>query len=365
MKILTVVSGLDFINFTRRATIEAIHQRHPDHEILLFNSVLNLRKKKTRSDGIRFHLHHFWVPERLRKIPGLQQAEHFLRCLVQRRFFRRFDVIFFIDPNQYYLLPYLSEKNKLIYLLRDPSILMDSRNYAKELPVLRRADAVLPVSENLCHYYFEKYYGFIPSNVHLWSNTVDLKLWNYDRWKDRIREKQRPVVGLAGNINYVIDLELLRYAASQLPEFDFELAGKMELREDEKPAFELLLSEPNVKYLGFIPFNEFPAAVINWNAGLVAAKQKDEFALYLNNNKQYQYTALGKPFVTFRMNANYAEFGGMVFIAEDRDDYVRKIRQAVEKSTFPSTLDEGISVAQRQSADVRAEQFINIARQLK
>jgi glycosyltransferase involved in cell wall biosynthesis len=364
MRILTVVSGLDFINFTRRATIEAIHKAHPDHEILLFNSVLNLRKKKTTTSGIRFHSYHFWVPERLRKVPGLKKLEYILRRFRWKRFFRRFDVIFFIDPNQYYLLPYLSKDHKLVYLLRDPSILMDPRNHDKELPVIKRANAILPVSENLCHYYFEKYYGFIPRNVHLWSNTVDLNLWNYDRWKTGNRKKTRPVVGLAGNINYVIDLDLLRNVAMSLPEYDFELAGKMELREDEKIPMEKLLDVPNVRYLGFIPYNDFPAVVINWNVGLVAAKQNDEFARYLNNNKQYQYMALGKPFVTFRMNAGYGEFGDMVFIASDPDDYIRKIRLAVEKSEQSDTVSKGISVALRQSAEVRAEQFIKIVKQL-
>ena len=56
------------------------------------------------------------------------------------------------------------------------------------------------------------------------------------------------------------------------------------------------------------PINEFPQIVINWDIGLVAAKPEHEFARYLNNNKQYQYLALGKPFVSYRFNSEYSRF---------------------------------------------------------
>ena len=35
------------------------------------------------------------------------------------------------------------------------------------------------------------------------------------------------------NINYVTDLELLKYLAKNLPEYDFEIAGKIDLNNSE------------------------------------------------------------------------------------------------------------------------------------
>lgn len=365
MRILTVCSGLDFINYTRRASIEAIHRINSDLDILLFNSILNIRKKKNISNNIYFYNYHFWTVEkaRLYKFPAF--IEHCLRFIKWRSFFNRYEAVFFIDPNQYFLLPYLNKNQKLIYLLRDPSILLDPDIFIKESAIINRADQIMAVSKNLCSYYFEKYYGFIPEKVELWSNTVDIDLWDYGKLKPFIKHKSRPLVGLAGNIDFVIDIELLRFVIEQLPEFDFEIAGKLDLDRDEQLQWKRLICLPNIKYLGFIPYNDFPQTVINWDIGLVAAKPEHEFARYLNNNKQYQYLALGKPFVSYYFNSDYAVFEDMVFIADDKVDYIKKIKMAILKSKESNIVERGIKIASKQSAECRAEQFVKIVENLK
>jgi hypothetical protein len=364
LKILVVCSGLDFINYTRKATIEAIQEKNPELEILMYNSVLNLLKKKNITSQIKFHFHHFWVVEKVRVFRPFVIFEHFTRSFRWKRFFEQFEVIFLIDPNQYYLLSYISSKNKLIYLLRDPSVLQGKKNYSRELPIIRRANAILGISENLCSYYFLKYYEFIPENVHLWSNTVDLRLWNYDRWKNYIKENKRPKIGLAGNINYVTDLGLLNYLAKKLPQYDFEIAGKIELSNSENNQMKELLLLPNVTHLGFIPFNEFPSIVINWDVGIVAAKTDHEYAKYLNNNKQFQYLAFGKPFVSFRFNADYSAFEDFVFLADDKFDFAEKIKSAIHFAENKSIIPRAIKIASEQSSQQRANQFLEIIRNL-
>lgn len=364
MKILTVCSCLDFINYTRRATIEAIHKLNPEMEILLFNSILNLRKKKYTSAHINFYFYHFWIVEKLRKLKVLSFFEYSLRVNKWRSFFHQFEVIFFIDPNQYYLLPYLRKNQKVIYLIRDPSVLLDPNNFYKELPIINRANLILGISKNLCSYYFEKYYGFIPANVKLWSNTVDLELWNYNKWMPFVKQKDRPLIGLAGNIDYVIDIDLLIFIVRKLPEYDFEIAGKLDLNYEEQILWDELITFPNIEYRGFIPYNDFPQIVINWDIGLVAAKPEHEFARYLNNNKQYQYMALGKPFVSYRLNSEYRDFEDLVFIADDKIDFVKKIKLAINKSKEKNVIDSGIKLASEQSSEFRAKQFLEIARNL-
>jgi hypothetical protein len=359
MKILTVCSGLDFINYTRRATIEAIHKINPELDILLFNSILNFRKKKNISSNIRFYYYHFWIVERFRKFKILSFFEYCVRFTKWESFFHRYDVVFFIDPNQYYLLHYLNKNQKLIYLLRDPSVILDPNNFNRELPIIIRADLILGISKSLCGYYFEKYYGFIPDNVKLWQNTVDMDLWNFNKWESCIKKKSRPLIGLAGNIDFVIDIELLVFVISHLPEYDFEIAGKLDLNNREQIVWNELLRLPHVRYLGFVSYNEFPRIVINWDVGLVAAKPDQEYAHYLNNNKQYQYLALGKPFVTFPLDADYKEFEDLVFIAETRMGYIENIQLALRKSQESDVIEKGKIIALKHSADVRAGAFIN------
>lgn len=364
MKILTVCSGLDFINYTRRASIEAIHKLNPELNILLFNSILNIREKKNISNRIKFFYYHFWTVEKLRSLKVFSFLEYCFRFIKWRSFFNEYEVVFFLDPNQYYLLSYLNKNQKLIYLVRDPSVLQDQNNFRRELPILKRANLILGISKNLCSSYFEKYYGFIPDKVKLWPNMVDISLWNYERWSPNIKKKLRPLIGLAGNINYVIDIELLHFVIVQLPGYDYEIAGKLELDSTEKITWDELLKLPNVTYLGLIPYNEFPKTVINWNIGLVAAKPDSEYAKYLNNNKQYQYLAMGKPFVSYNYNADYSVFEDLVFLATDKVDFVNKIRLAIKKSLDKDIIKKGIKLASEHSAENRAKQFLEIATNL-
>lgn len=364
MKILTVCSGLDFINYTRRATIEAIHRLNPDLDILLFNSILNLREKKNISNNINFYYYHFWTVEKLRNLKVFSFLEYCFKIIKWRSFFDRYDTIFFTDPNQSYLLSYFNKNKKLIYLLRDPSVLQNPDNFRRELSIINRADLILATSKNLCDYYFEKYYDFIPGNVKLWPNTVDMGLWDYHKWAPFIRQKSRPLIGLAGNINYVIDIGLLLFIIEYLPEYDFEIAGKLDLDNNEHIVWTDLLKLPNVRYLGFISYDEFPQIVINWDIGLVAAKPYHEYALYLNNNKQFQYLALGKPFVSYRFNSDYSVFEDLVFIANDKVDFVDKIKMAINMSNDKNIIERGINIASKQSAESRAKQFLDIVTNL-
>ncbi len=65
------------------------------------------------------------------------------------------------------------------------------------------------------------------------------------------QKKRNPLIGLAGNIDYVIDIELMIFIAKNLPEYDFEIAGKLDLNKEEQLLWNELLTYPNVKYLGF------------------------------------------------------------------------------------------------------------------
>ncbi len=108
----------------------------------------------------------------------------------------------------------------------------------------------------------------------------------------------------------------------------------------------------------------FRKYVINWDIGLVAAKPDHEYAHYLNNNKQYQYLALGKPFVSYRLDAEYNVFEDFVFIAADKIDFVNKIKEAVIKAKSKGIIDRGIKIAFGQSSECRAKQFLEIANNL-
>ncbi|NJK98374.1 MAG: hypothetical protein HC905_28765 [Bacteroidales bacterium] len=80
----------------------------------------------------------------------------------------------------------------------------------------------------------------------------------------------------------------------------------------------------------------------------------------MNNNKQYQYVALGKPFVSYKYNANYLDFEDLVFLANSKEDYLNCIELALRKANENDTIEKGIKIAKRHSAEKRSFEFLQI-----
>jgi len=363
MKILAVCSTIDFKNFVRRATLEEIWRQNPETDFLFFTGIKNKFKTKNVIEGPNFYSYHFWVPEKFKRKSAFSLLDYKLMNRKWSKFFNKYDVLFFTDPNQYYLLPYLNNQ-KLVYLLRDPNILLNKQNYSKEKHILERANLILAISKNLADYYLKKYYDVYPSNIKIWSNSVDLNLWDFNKLIPFREKEDSTVIGLAGNLTFVNDLELLDYISEKRPEYSFRIAGGISLEGDKLKTLENILNKKNVQHIGKIPLEEFPKEVINWTVGIVAGDRNEEYSKYLNNNKQYQYMALGKPFVTFRNNAEYYDFEDMVFVAKDKEDFAEKIGLAIERAKNGNCIEKGRRIAERNSAEKRAKEFMEYANDL-
>ena len=363
MKILAIVSGLDFRNHTRRSTLAAIHKLNPEMDVLLFNSIRNYFAPKISEPDIKFYYYNFWVVEKLRKYRFLTTLERYLRGKIWRAFFEKYQYIFIIDPNQNYLLPYLNNQTKLIYLLRDPVILQNPLNYHSELQLIKRANAILAISESLKSHYINKHYGFQPEKIFFWSNSVDLELWDHRKYQN-IRNSSAPVAGMAGNINQRTDLPLLKFLLNKFPGIQFEIAGKLNLNPLRMQLWEELLCFKNLRYLGYIPFANLPAVVSKWDIGLLLESKDDEYSSYFNHNKIYQYMALGKPFVSYDYNEYFNEFKNAAFIGKNPVEYAEMINLAMGKSKSPETVYDCLLFAQKNSTEKRAAQFLIILKSL-
>ena len=342
------------------STIKAIHKINPDLTTLFFNSSLNLFKKKKDIPGIRFMHFNFWIVEKLRRFKLLVKFETCFHGLYWKPKFREFEYIWFIDPNQYYLLPFLNSGHKLIYLLRDPSVLQNAVNYNYELEIIKRADSILAISKNLKDKYFDKYYGFNPGNVILWPNSVDLGLWSKEISLNN-SDKGSKITGMAGNINSRSDLNLLKYLVSRFQDVKFEIAGKNNLK---NPAdiylWEELKRFENFSYLGYIPFNELPKVVSSWDVGLLIEKIDTEYATYFNHNKIYQYMAMGKCYVSYNYYTGFSPFPGVAYLADTPEQYAEQLDSALKVAGLKETVNRAIEYSLMNSTDKRAEEFIKV-----
>jgi len=351
MKILAVCSTINFRDFTRRTTIEALKNL----DLLLYTSLKNIFKEKIGSRHISYSTYHFWIPDNLKKYNICSLFEHKFRAWFWKKKISKYDWVFFTDPNQAWLLPYLKGA-KIVYLLRDPNVLQSKKHQIGERELLNCADLVLATSISLTYNYAQKYYGIVHKNIHYWPNCVDLNIWNIDKIGTTI--KQGPIVGIAGNFSLKrTDYLLLEWITSKCPDIEFEIAGNLDYNQS-KPFWDKLFALGNVRYLGNIPYEKLPEIVARWAVGLVTDKI-DEYSSYMHHNKVYQYLALGIPVVSLKIHKDYEGLYPYVLLGEDYDQFSDNIYDAIEKCKNESFTKGCISMAKLNSSDLRATDFIS------
>lgn len=357
MKLLCVVSTLNFPQFTRRATIEAIWRQNLETELLMFTGLKTFRKEPVSILGLKTYLYRFWTPEQLKTMPLISCAEHILRKKRWADFMNRYEAIFLTDPNQYWLLPYI-RKQKIIYLIRDPNVLQSEKNFPREKAIFDRADVVFATSRNLAEKYLSKYYGFQHSNIHYWPNTVDLNIWDYNFFKDKSVSGKKFIAGMAGNINDRTDINLLEHITND-EDILFELCGKVTDKVRSNPVFQEVISRKNVKHLGYIPFHKLPERVWGWNVGLTIEK-KCEYTRFTHHNKVYQYLALGKPVVILKIHNDYDDLGEPIFVCDTKEEYAQNLKELMSSEKKETEwVEDALRIANENSNEVRAKQFLN------
>lgn len=365
MKILWVISGTDFKDHPRKSTVFAIYRLHNETNVLLLNSIRNRFTAKNLSPGIRYLFHYFWIVEKLRKFKFLCELEHFIRKYRWRNIFRNYSHVIMIDPNQHYLLPYLSDHHKLVYLLRDPVVLQNSGNRYGEKKITDRSDIILAISENLRDKYYPDNYGFQPSKIELWTNAVDLEVWNYNFYKPKEFTDGKVILGMAGNINERTDLALLELLLKNHPVIIFEICGKLKLTLKESiDHWNNLLKFQNLKWLGFIPFNELPGRVAGWTAGLLLEKMNIGYSVYYNHNKLYQYLALGMGFISYRYNKSFDRFNDVAWLATGPEEYALQVTRVLIEKEEESKVIKRREIASQHSSELRAREFISLMEKL-
>lgn len=356
MNILAVCSSINFRDFTRRATIEAIKKEVGNLDVLFFTSLKNCFRKKVRVRNIHFSTYHFWVPDKMKKYTFLNDIEYKIRGWYWKKKISKYDWVFFTDPNQAWLLPYV-KKARIIYLIRDPNVLQNINQKENERELLNSSELVLTTSRNLTVIYLTKYHGINHKNVHYWPNCVDMNMWNIKKTKPDLLKK--PIVGIAGNFSLKrTDYLLLDNITTNCPDIDFEIAGVLDYNQS-KDFWDRMYSKTNVKYLGNIPFEKLPDIVAGWDVGLVTEKI-DEYASFMHHNKVYQYLASGIPVVSLRIHEDYRILHPYVQLTDDYIQYVEAIRFALEQSKIESFKNGCIAIARLNSSEIRAKEFLSL-----
>ena len=363
MRILSVVSTTNFAQFTRRATLEGIARKSDKMDLLFFIGLKQLQTEKISTPGIKFHTYYFWVPGKLKKYTLLGNFEYLLRGFRWKNIFKQYDVIFFTDPNQAYLLPYCG-RQKIVYLIRDPNVLQSRKHINNERKLIEKAHLVLATSLNLAREYIPCYYGFKHPNTKYWANCADLKVWNWNKINiPKESGSSKPLVGMAGNINKNTDIDLLDYITKYRPDYKFQLCGNIFVSGSRLNKLSEILGRDNVEHLGLIKFDELPSLVAEWNVG-ITVEAINEYTYFTHHNKVYQYLALGKPVVVYKIHNDYDHLHPHVLTPPTYKKYADALDKALESSKQEQFNNECIEKALENSSDKRAEDFLKWVKEL-
>jgi glycosyltransferase involved in cell wall biosynthesis len=132
----------------------------------------------------------------------------------------------------------------------------------------------------------------------------------------------RPIVGFYGALDdYTVDLDLMIRTARAVPGGTLLVIGPRQMEIGR------LLAEPNVVYLGPIPYEALPAYAAQFDVGIMPWL-RNEWIEACNPIKLKEYLALGFPVVTTRFPM-LAPYEDVVLAADDAAGFVAQLGRAL------------------------------------
>jgi len=197
------------------------------------------------------------------------------------------------------------------------------------------------------------------SNVHLVKNAVDYErfaaLQNVNNIPEDMKNIQRPVIGYIGALNKKLDYELLDSVARARPEWSFVFVGEIYTGKPGSQVHDFLLNHPpNVFLLGRRDVKEVPYYIHACNI-CILPYLRDEYTKAIDSLKLYEYFACEKPVVATDIPV-IREHGQAVYIAENANDFINKLEEAMAHSTVARRMLQR-SIAMQNTWDRRVEQL--------
>lgn len=168
---------------------------------------------------------------------------------------------------------------------------------------------------------------------------------------DDLRPVPRPRIGFFGGLDdYVVDFTLLERLAVEIPEASLVLVG------DATCSMRRFEAHANVHWLGFRPYEDIPAYGSGFDVAIMPWLD-NEWIANCNPIKLKEYLALELPVVTTGF-AEAGRYASVLGIADDHDDFVARVRAALEGDSPAAREARRAAVAgdswSRRAAELRA-----------
>ncbi|MEE8574337.1 MAG: glycosyltransferase [Thermodesulfobacteriota bacterium] len=231
-----------------------------------------------------------------------------------------------------------------------------------EAALLREVDITLVVSRELLNSKVTE-----NGSTYLVPNAVDFEhfsraLDNETQLPVDISAVAPPVIGFTGGIWGIFDLQLLKFIATERPEWHLLLVGNLS---ESAPGsfcaeFEELTVLENVTWLGWRDYETLPGYLKAMDVCLLPYVI-DDWTKNCYPSKLHQYLAAGKPVVSTDL-PEIRPFKDVVRIANSREEFLTMVEESLAEKD-ESLVSERIRVASENTWDVRARKIAEVIRE--
>ncbi len=224
-----------------------------------------------------------------------------------------------------------------------------------EKKVLQRADVVFAMARNMASYcsQFNKNVTCIPMGVNA-ERFISCDIATVTRPAE-IAEVHGRIIGYIGGVRSSIDQELVKFLASQLPDFTFVFVGPIQAEITKLKKYK------NIIFTGQKPPAELPKYIKYFDACIIPYK-KDDYTDNISPAKLNEYLIMGKPVISTNLkeveNFNQ-ENANVLYIADNYQNFVSFLIEAIEKDN-EILRNRRIEVARNNSWDKKIEQMSEI-----
>ncbi|MCX7719441.1 MAG: glycosyltransferase [Candidatus Sumerlaeaceae bacterium] len=139
----------------------------------------------------------------------------------------------------------------------------------------------------------------------------------------------KPVFGYHGAIDERVDFDLLRALCLGMPQASVVLIGPVLGRPDDLP--------PNLHLIGPRPYEDLPACIKGFDVCLIPFRRTDLVA-HVSPTKTPEYLAAGKPVVSTPIPDVEYDYGDLVTIASQPDEFLAACQAAASRPPDPQWL---------------------------
>jgi len=245
-----------------------------------------------------------------------------------RRLGYRDPVVWAFNPHNEGLIRKLGEKVAIYECVDELSaskgLVRSSVVRALERRLIEKADLVIVTHDNL-----RRSKEALARSIHVIPNGAEVEHFKRAALAEtppapEMSRYAKPIIGFLGAVQYWIDFDLIRHIALARPTWSLVLVGPV----GRLARVDKVRDLPNVHLLGRRKYEDLPSFLKAWDV-CINPYILDETAENCSPLKLYEYLASGRPIVSVDM-PEARKFEGLLDIALDYDDFVRKIDRILQ-----------------------------------